>query len=141
IDDNSIATLDSTGMLTGHSAGRTVIGAKIEGIADRASVSVVTPASAIALVSGTNQRALAGKALPQPVVVRATNRRGVAATAKRVTFRLTDGQGSVEPASAVTDADGPARATWTLGSDPGALTRLGLPARIGAWRQGLERKG
>jgi hypothetical protein len=122
IDDNSVASLDSSGMLTAQSAGRTVIGAKIEGVADRASVSVVTPASAITLVSGTNQRALAGKALPQPVVVRATNRRGAAATSKRVTFRLTDGQGSVEPASAVTDADGRARASWTLGADPGRQT-------------------
>src|SRR5205823_287092 len=122
IDDNSIARLDSSGTLTAHSAGRAVSGAKIDGVADRARVSVVTPASAIALVGGTDPRALAGKALPQPVVVRATNRRGTAATGKRVTFRLTDGQGSVEPASAVTDADGRARATWTLGADPGRQT-------------------
>jgi hypothetical protein len=122
IDDNSVASLDSSGMLTAQSAGRTVIGAKIEGVADRASVSVVTPASAIDLVAGINQRALAGKALPQPVVVRATNRKGGPASGKRVTFRLTDGQGSVEPASAITDADGRARAAWTLGEDPGRQT-------------------
>ena len=122
IDDNSIASLDSAGTLTANSAGRTVIGAKIDGVADRASVSVVTPASAIALVAGTNQRALVGKQLPQPIVVRATNRRGGPANGKRVTFRLTDGQGSVEPASAVTDADGRARAAWTLGADPGRQT-------------------
>jgi adhesin/invasin len=109
-------------MLTAQSAGRTVIGAKIEGVADRASVSVVTPASAIDLVAGINQRALAGKGLPQPIVVRATNRKGGPASGKRVTFRLTDGQGSVEPPSAVTDADGRARAAWTLGGDPGRQT-------------------
>ncbi|MFL5464068.1 MAG: Ig-like domain-containing protein, partial [Gemmatimonadaceae bacterium] len=64
IDDNSVASLDSTGLMTGRSAGRTAVVAKIEGVAGRAGVSVVTPASAIALVAGTNQRALAGKALP-----------------------------------------------------------------------------
>jgi hypothetical protein len=85
-------------------------------------VSVVTPATAIALVAGTNQRALAGKTLPQAVVVRATNRRGGPASGKKVTFRLTDGQGQIDPASAITDADGRARATWTLGSYPGRQT-------------------
>lgn len=122
VDDNSVAGLDSTGLVTGRSAGRTIIGARIEGVAGRAGVSVVTPAAAIALVAGTNQRALAGKGLPQAVVVRATNRRGTAASGKRVSFRVPDGQGSVDPASAITDADGRARTAWTLGADPGRQT-------------------
>src|SRR5947209_11135704 len=122
IDDNSVASLDSAGLLTAKSAGRTSIGARIEGVAGKAGVSIVTPASAIALVAGTNQRTLAGKTLPQAVVVRATNRRGSAASGKRVTFRVSDGQGSVEPTSAITDADGRARTTWTLGADPGRQT-------------------
>src|SRR2546423_4141216 len=119
IDDNSVASLDSAGLLTGKSAGRTSIGARIEGVAGKAGVSIVTPASAIALVAGTNQRTLAGKTLPQAVVVRATNKRGTAASGKRVTFRVGDGQGAADPASAVTDADGRARTSWTLGADPG----------------------
>jgi hypothetical protein len=122
IDDSTIAALDSTGLLTGRSSGRTTIGAKIEGVADRTSVSVVTPASAISLVAGISQRALAGKTLSQALVVRATNRHSAPAAGKRVSFRLDEGQGSVDPASAVTDADGRARATWTLGADPGRQT-------------------
>jgi hypothetical protein len=122
IDDNSVAALDSTGLLTGRAAGRTVISAKIEGVAGRSGVSVVTPAAAIDLVAGINQRGLAGKMLPQAVVVRATNRRGGPAAGKRVNFRLTDGQGLVDPAAAITDADGRARASWTLGSYPGRQT-------------------
>jgi hypothetical protein len=122
IDDNSIAGLDSTGLLSGRVAGRTAIAAKIEGVSGRSSVSVVTPATAIDLVAGINQRALAGKTLPQPVVVRATNRRGGPAAGKRVNFRLTDGQGLIDPATATTDADGRARTTWTLGSYPGRQT-------------------
>jgi hypothetical protein len=122
IDDNSVAALDSSGLLTGRTAGRTVIVAKIDGVSGRSSVSVVTPATGIALVAGINQRGLAGKMLPQAVVVRATNRRGGPASGKRVTFRLTDGQGLVDPASAITDADGRARASWTLGSYPGRQT-------------------
>ena len=122
IDDSSVAALDSTGLLTGKAAGRTMIGARIDGVADRTSVSVVTPASAIALVAGVNQRAIAGKTLPQALVVRATNRHDAPAAGKKVTFRLAEGQGSVDPASAVTDADGRARAIWTLGADPGRQT-------------------
>jgi len=122
IDDSSVAALDSSGLLTAKSAGRTMIGARIDGVADRTSVSVVTPASAIALVAGINQRALAGKTLPQAVVIRATNRHSAAASGKKITFRLAEGQGAVDPASAVTDADGRARATWTLGADPGRQT-------------------
>jgi hypothetical protein len=41
-----------------------------------------------------------------------------------VTFRPGEGQGSVDPANAVTDADGRARATWSLGSFPGRQTLL-----------------
>ena len=124
VDDKSVAALDSSGLLTGRAAGRTTIGARIDGISGRTSVSVVTPATAIALVAGTNQRTLAGKTLPQAVVVRATNRRGGPASGKRVSFRLTDGQGSVEPSSAITDADGRARSNWTLGAYPGRQTLL-----------------
>ncbi len=122
IDDNAVAALDSTGVLTGKNAGKTLLTAKIDGVSARSAVSVVTPAAAIALVAGSSQRAPAGKALAQPVVVRATNKKGGPAAAKRVTFRVVDGQGSVDPASVVTDADGRARANWTLGADPGRQT-------------------
>ena len=124
IDDNNVAALDSSGILTGRSAGRTTIVANVAGVTGRAGVSVVTPATAIALVAGTNQRALAGNALPQAVVVRATNRRGGPASGKKVTFRLSDGHGAVEPSSAITDADGRARTNWTLGDYPGPQTLL-----------------
>ena len=122
IDDNTVAALDSSGVLTGRNAGKTLLTAKVDGISGQTAVSVVTPAAAIALVAGSSQRALAGKALAQSVVVRATNRKGGPAAAKRVTFRVVDGQGSVEPATIVTDADGRARANWTLGADPGRQT-------------------
>jgi len=124
IDDNSVAALDSSGVITGRAAGRTIVAARIDGVSARTGVSVVTPATAIALVAGSNQRALAGKTLAQAVVVRATNRKGGPASGKRVTFRPGEGQGSVDPANAVTDADGRARATWSLGSFPGRHTLL-----------------
>src|ERR1700682_1685855 len=124
IDDNSVAVLDSGGVITGRNAGRTIVSARIDGVSARKGVSVVTPATAIGLVAGSNQRALAGKTLAQALVVRATNRKGGPASGKRVIFRLREGQGSVEPGTALTDADGRARATWTLSSYPGRQTLL-----------------
>ena len=124
IDDNSVAALDSSGVLTARTAGRTMVAARIDGVSARTGVSVVTPATAIGLVAGSNQRVLAGKTLAQALVVRATNRKGGPAAGKRVIFRLGEGEGSVDPANAVTDADGRARATWTLGSFPGRQTLL-----------------
>jgi hypothetical protein len=124
VDDNSVAALDSSGVITGRNAGRTIVSARIDGVSARKGVSVVTPATAIGLVAGSNQRALAGKTLAQALVVRATNRKGGPASGKRVIFRLAEGQGSVDPAATVTDADGRARATWTLGSYPGRQTLL-----------------
>jgi hypothetical protein len=124
IDDNSVAALDSAGMITGRTAGRTIVAARIDGVSARKGVSVVTPATAIGLVAGSNQRALAGKILAQALVVRATNRKGGPAAGKRVIFRLGEGQGSVEPANSLTDADGRARATWTLGAYPGRQVLL-----------------
>lgn len=122
IDDNTVAALDSNGVITGRNAGRTIVAAKVDGIAGRSGVSVVTPAAAIALVAGSSQRALSGKTLAQAVVVRATNRKGGPSSGKRVSFRLGEGQGGVDPVSAVTDADGRARTVWTLGSYPGRQT-------------------
>lgn len=119
IDDSSVAVLDEKGTLKGRNAGRSVVTAKIDGAAGYLSVAVVTTAAALDVVGGGSQRALAGHALPQPVVVRATNRKGAPAPGKAVTFRLAEGAGKVDPPTATTDADGRARTMWTLGDYPG----------------------
>src|SRR2546423_7461155 len=54
IDDNSVAALDSAGVITGRTAGRTIVSAKVEGVSARKSVAVVTPATAIGLVAGAH---------------------------------------------------------------------------------------
>ena len=129
-DDSSVAALDKGGVLSANNTGRTYVSAKIDGTSGRMGVSVISTASSFALVAGTNQRALAGNALPQQVVVRATNRRGGPASGQMVTFKLADGQGTVDPRSAVTDADGRARATWTLGDYPGRQTLLASVEKV-----------
>ena len=123
-DDSSVAVLGANGVLTANTAGRTSVVARVDGALGRSGITVITTASALTAVAGTAQRALAGNALAQPVVVRATSRRGTPAPGQRVTFKLADGHGTAEPRIAMTDADGRARTTWTLGDYPGRQTLL-----------------
>jgi hypothetical protein len=122
VDDTTVAALDSSGALQGRAAGRSVVTAKIDGVAAYMPIAVATTAANLDLVGGSSQRAAAGRTLPQPIVVRATNRRGQPAAGKTVTFRVAEGVGKVEPTGGITDADGRARTTWTLGDVPGRQT-------------------
>ena len=124
IDDTTVAGLDAQGAIVGRNPGRTVVSATIDGASGYLPLSVVTTAAALAPVAGTEQRAYAGKVLPQKIVVRATTRRGGPAAGKLVTFKLRDDHGAVDPQTATTDADGRARTTWTLGDYPGRQTLL-----------------
>jgi hypothetical protein len=61
----------------------------------------------------------AGFALAQPVQVKVVDDKGTAMAGQTVTFEVTAGGGSVNPASATTDASGIATTQWTLGPTPG----------------------
>jgi len=130
VDDSTVAALDSTGVATGRIAGRTIVSATIDGVSGHGAVNVVATAAAIAAIAGASQHALVGNLLPQAVVVRVTSRRGRPVEGTLVKFRLSDGQGSVEPEAALTDADGRARTVWTLGDQPGRQTLLASVERV-----------
>ena len=130
LDDTSVATIDSLGGVTGKIAGRTIATATVDGISGKSPLTVVATAAGIATVAGGQQRAAAGSLLPQAVVVRVTSRRERPVEGILVKFRLADGQGSLEPASAITDADGRARTVWTLGDLPGRQTLFANVERI-----------
>jgi len=130
LDDTSVAEVDTSGIVTGKIAGRTFATATVSGISGKTPLMVVATAADLATVAGGAQRATAGSLLPQAVVVRVTSRRSRPVEGVLVKFRLTDGQGSLEPASAVTDADGRARTVWTLGDLPGRQTLFATVERI-----------
>ena len=119
IDDTTVATIDSTGLLGGRSQGRSIVTASVGAIAGHAAITVVATPAAIVAVAGTSQRALAGRALAQAVVVRVTSRHGRPIENQLVTFASAGGQGAASPDTSRTDADGRARTTWTLGGLPG----------------------
>jgi adhesin/invasin len=70
------------------------------------------------IVQGNMQVAAAGTLLATPVVMRVLDASGMPLQGKPISFAVTAGGGSVDPATATSDANGEAKARWTLG--PGA---------------------
>ena len=126
VDDSAVVALDSVGMATARAPGRTIITAAVDGVVGHAALSVVPAPATIALLAGAEQHAPAGHALPQNVVVRIMSRRGLPVSGALVTFRVAQGDGVLDPASALTDADGRARASWTLGALPGSQSLIAM---------------
>ena len=124
VDDSSLAVLDTGGAVFGKLAGRTIVSATVEGVSGHTALTVVATPAAIAPVAGAAQRASVGSLLAQAIVVRVTSRRGRPVQGTLVKFRPADGQGSMEPEAALTDADGRARTLWTLSDLPGRQTLL-----------------
>jgi hypothetical protein len=124
VDDSAVVALDSAGIATARTPGRTIVTATVDGVVGHAALSVVAAPATIALLSGAGQHAPAGRALPQNVVVRIMSRRGLPVSGALVTFRLAQGDGVLETTSALTDADGRARTSWTLGGLPGSQSLI-----------------
>jgi hypothetical protein len=119
VDDSTVVALDSTGIATARAPGRTIITAMMDDVVGHAALSVVAVPATIELLAGAGQHAPAGRALAQTMVVRVISRRGLPVSGALVTFRLAEGNGALEPASTLSDADGRARTAWTLGELPG----------------------
>ena len=81
-----------------------------------ASVTVVQTPARLEVVSGEDQEGLIGTALAEMLVVRVAEQTGGGIPGVTVTFAPADEfSGSASPSEAVTDADGLATTTWTLG--------------------------
>ena len=76
----------------------------------------------LTIVSGDEQEGTVGKLLAKPFVVSVLDQNGAAFAGAVVTFSVTAGGGTLSPTTATTDANGQARSTLTLGSDPGTNT-------------------
>ena len=82
-------------------------------------------------VSGEGQAGQAGTTLAAPFVVSVLDQNGSAFAGAVVTFSVTAGGGTLSSTTTTTDANGRARSTLTLGSDPG-------PNTVAATVAGLE---
>lgn len=90
------------------------------------------PASSLRVSAGNNQSGTVGAALPAPIVAIVTDAVGNPKAGVPVTFTVASGGGSLSTSSVITDSNGLASVTWTLGTGVGAqavtATSPGLPA-------------
>lgn len=117
----AVAAVDSTGRVTGLSAGDATVAARSGDALGQAVVAVAARpvATTVELVEGDAQQGPAGAALAQALVVRVRDQRGEPMAQVEVAWLATKGGGSLSPAAAVTDAEGLARSGWTLGTAVG----------------------
>jgi len=73
----------------------------------------------LTIAGGNNQSASTGAKLPVPLAVRLTNRAGAPVAGVSISFVITRGLAQLSAGSAVTNADGVASVTITLGAIPG----------------------
>ena len=76
----------------------------------------------LTIVSGDEQEGTVGTALAKPFVVSVLDQEGAAFAGAVVRFSVAAGGGTLSSTTATTDANGRARSTLTLGSDPGTNT-------------------
>ncbi len=116
--DTAIAVVDSFGTVSARAPGRTVLAAAADEFSDRIAVEVVLTPASLRVITGPGQRAAAGRRLAEPVVVEVLSRGGRPIEGAVVSFAPVD-ETTVDPPGATTDAQGRARATWTLARRPG----------------------
>lgn len=99
---------------------------------------VALGASRVSAINATGLTGVAGSALSTPIEVRVLASDDQPLAGATVTFNVTAGGGSVSPGSAVSNADGVARTTWTLGRTAGTNT---LTASIGGATTSINATG
>ncbi len=71
------------------------------------------------VAQGNNQTAKSGTALPVQIVLRVVGSHNTPIPGIPVSLTVTSGSGSLNPASAITNASGEVTVRWTLGNQPG----------------------
>ena len=111
--DTAVVSITPSGVATARAPGTTTLTAVVEGLSASIPAEISLAAASVHLLSGGDQRAAAGRRLPQAVTAQVLSRGGRPVPGWSVTFETADG-GKVE-ADAATDRDGRAHATWSLG--------------------------
>ena len=89
------------------------------------------PPEEVVAVSARESRGTVGAALTEPLVVRVLDAGGRGVPDVPVRWSSESARASVTPPEAVTDRDGAARATWTLGPDAGAQRASAVVTTVG----------
>jgi hypothetical protein len=114
--DPAVATVAADGVVTSVGNGVAQISAKAGNATGTAAARVNQRIATLNLASGGGQVGAAGEPLGEQLAVSAFDPLGKPAVGVEVDFVVDLGGGSFEPAKARTDAQGIARARWTLGA-------------------------
>jgi hypothetical protein len=117
--DAAVATVDSTGEVTGVSPGSSTLTATSDQLRATLPVEVVPVPASITVIAGEDQRAPAGKTLGSQVTAQVVSRTGRPVAGVPVSLVLKSAQGTVLPEVDTSDARGMVQGTWTLGPVPG----------------------
>ncbi len=104
--------------------------ASFQDLSATAGVTVAQEPATVSVVSGAEQAVRQGLALPADVVVRADDAGGSPIEGVAVVFAPAEGDGTADPATAATDAEGRAATSWTLG-DRAGVQRLVASVAVG----------
>lgn len=116
--DPDIVFVDSTGTVRATGNGTATITASWNGIEGSAAVAVQQKVAVFFKVSGDFQRGTAGQPLPDPLVARVTDRYGTGVSGIPIYFRITQGSGTFDMNSPLSDSTGTVRVQWTI-PEPG----------------------
>ena len=117
--DASVATVDGSGTVVATGKGTTTVTASVGSVSATATVVVNQIATKLSVVEGNAQRGVAGTTLPDTIVVLVADEGGAPVEGVDVTFLPSSTAGSLNVATARSDALGRVRVVWTLGSGYG----------------------
>jgi len=112
----------ASGVVTAVANGSGTLTASYQSISGTASVTVRQAPAAVSVISGGSQQGMAGRQLAEAVVVRVEDAGGSAVAGVTVTFSAAEGHGAADPNMVVTDSEGLAATSWTLGGESGVQT-------------------
>jgi predicted small lipoprotein YifL len=110
-EDEAVATVSAAGLVQAAAPGETRVHAEVGELRATAEVLVTQVPEAAVAESGSDQEVAAGQPFPEPLVVRVIDRHGEGVQGVSVHFAAEGGE--LDPAEALTDADGHARSVWT----------------------------
>jgi hypothetical protein len=117
--DSTVVAITPSGSASARTPGRTTLTASADGVSATVPAEVSLSATSLRVLSGGDQRAPAGRRLPQAVAVQVLSRGGRPVPGAAVSFATGDAQGKVDPEGATTDREGRALVAWSLGPQAG----------------------
>jgi hypothetical protein len=117
--DSTVVAVSPSGSASARTPGRTTLTASVGGVSASMPAEVTLAPASARLRSGGDQRASAGRRLPQSVTVQVLSHGGRPVPGAAVSFATAEAQGKVDPAETTTDGGGRTSVSWSLAPQAG----------------------